>query len=151
MDHHAPHLADRTRLMASRLSQSVAAVCGLEMFYYKIYHACQRESHAPRARWPRRAPRGGLKSDAYRFWRPEQLSQFCARDYPATPWQDLGPKRFRPPKSICRTSRTDFSGSEHLPEQENPLRDSDFAGGVIIHTSFRSLHRAAAREFAGDL
>ena len=25
MDHHAPHLADRTRLMASRLSRSVAA------------------------------------------------------------------------------------------------------------------------------
>ena len=38
--------------------------CGLEMFYYKIYHARQRESHAPRARWPGRAPRGGLKSDA---------------------------------------------------------------------------------------
>ena len=47
-------------------------------------------------------------------------------------------------KSICRTSRTDFSGSEHLLEQENPLRDSDSAGGVIVHTSSRHLHRVAA-------
>ena len=31
------------------------------------------------------------------------------------------------------------------------MRDSDSAGGVIVHTSFRSLHRAVAREFAGDL
>ena len=52
---------------------------------------------------------------------------------------------------ISRASRTDSSGSEHLLEQENPMHDSDSAGGVIIHTSFRYLHRAAAQEFAGDL
>ena len=46
------------------LTKRRGGLCGLEMFYYKIYHARQRESHAPRARWPGRAPRGGLKSDA---------------------------------------------------------------------------------------
>ena len=45
---------------------------------------------------------------------------------------------------ICWTSRTDFSGSEHLLEQENPMHDSDSAGGVIVHTSSRHLHRVAA-------
>ena len=60
-------------------------------------------------------------------------------------------KWFRPQNSISRASRTDSSGFEHLLEQEKPMRDSDSAGGVIIHTSFRSLHTAAAREFAGDL
>ena len=79
------------------------------------------------------------------------IAAFADGDYPATPWQGLGPKQFRPPKSISRASWTDSSGSEHLLEQENPMYDSDSAGGVIIHTSFRSLHRAAAREFAGDL
>ena len=41
-------------------------------------------------------------------------------------------------------SDSDSSGFEHLLEQENPLRDSDSAGGVIVHTSSRHLHRVAA-------
>ena len=38
------------------------------------------------------SPRG----PGYRFWRPEQPSQFCPRDYPATPWQEW----FRPAHKI---------------------------------------------------
>ena len=46
--------------------------------------------------------------------------------------------------SISGASLADSSGSGHLPEQDNPMRDSDSAAGVIIHASFRYLHRVAA-------
>ena len=51
-------------------------------------------------------------------------------------------RHFRSPESLL--SRSDSSGSGHLLEQENPMRDSDSAAGVIIHASFRYLHRVAA-------
>jgi hypothetical protein len=76
-----------------------------------------------------------------RNWRPEQPSQFCPRDYPDTPGRDSG--LFRPPYSISGASRTDSSGSGHLPEQQNSMGDSGSDAGATIHASFRPLHRAA--------
>ena len=77
------------------------------------------------------------------FARVRASSSPC-RDYPATWRQDSGPKQCRPPFSISGASWADSSGSGHLPEQENPMRDSDSAAGVMIHASFRYLHRVAA-------
>ena len=74
----------------------------------------------------------------------EQLVSKIGAHFRSNPLRENREGLFRPPNSISGASRADSSGSGHLPEQENTVRDSGSDAGATIHASFRPLHRAAA-------